>query len=216
MRRLLDRAAWWSFPPGGERVGRRGRDRPVPGADRAVCRAGAAGPPGVRKRRRLERRAKERVEGGTPEPLAMRAASLLDVFSLLDIVRIAHDSNTHRSRTHCASTTTRVRTRGIDDMLFRVSQLPREDRWDALARGALRDDLYAVLDGITRGVLATSNPSNDAKTRVRGVDHGQLGSSGPRRGLGCGPSCDWKNPNIAALSVALRTLRAFVRSSGAE
>ena len=38
-------------------------------------------------------------------------------------------------------------------MLSKVSRLPRDDRWDALARGALRDDLYSVLESLTRSVI---------------------------------------------------------------
>ena len=45
---------------------------------------------------------------------------------------------------------------GIDAMLTRVTELPRDDRWDALARGALRYDLYAVLEALTRSVLEAS------------------------------------------------------------
>ncbi len=42
---------------------------------------------------------------------------------------------------------------GIDAMLGKVTRLPRDDRWDALARGALRDDLYSVLESLTRSVI---------------------------------------------------------------
>ena len=51
----------------------------------------------------------------------------------------------------------------IDEMLTLVSKLPRDDRWDAMARGAMRDDLYAVLESLTRSVLVVS----DGGTRRR-------------------------------------------------
>jgi glutamate dehydrogenase len=38
-------------------------------------------------------------------------------------------------------------------MLALITQLPRTDRWDALARAALRDDLYAALAALTVSVL---------------------------------------------------------------
>ena len=37
-------------------------------------------------------------------------------------------------------------------MLTRITQLPRDDRWSALARMALRYDLYAALALLTRAV----------------------------------------------------------------
>lgn len=57
-------------------------------------------------------------------------------------------------------------TFSIDAMLTRVTMLPRDDRWDAMARGALRDDLYAVLESLTRSVLEVSNPRHDAVARL--------------------------------------------------
>ena len=51
-------------------------------------------------------------------------------------------------------------------MLTRVTMLPRDDRWDAMARGALRDDLYAVLESLTRSVLEVSNARHDAASRL--------------------------------------------------
>jgi glutamate dehydrogenase len=101
---------------------------------------------------------------------------------------------------------------GIDDMLFRVSQLPRDDRWDSLARGALRDDLYAVLLGLTRAVLGASSHEADAKTRFN--EWAQANSAAlDRARSGLRAILRLESPNIAALSVALRTLRAFVRTT---
>ncbi len=167
------------------------------------------------ERRRLDRRAQGLVDTGIPHEVAVRTAVLLDVFSLLDITEIAEATGTPvedvlRVYYHASERF------GIDDMLFRVSLLPREDRWDSLARGALRDDLYAVLDGITRTVLATSDPAADAKSRFNqwakaNSDALDRARSGLRAILRL------EAPNVAALSVALRTLRGFVRAAvGAE
>ena len=164
------------------------------------------------ERRRLDRRAAELAAMGVPEALAMRTASLLDVFSMLDIVEIAQATGTPaqdvlRVYYHASERF------GIDDMLFRVSQLSRDDRWDSAARGALRDDLYAVLDGITRNVLATSDPSADAKARFnQWAKANQEALDRARSGLQAILRLD--SANIAALSVALRTLRAFVKTAG--
>src|SRR5213075_247446 len=51
----------------------------------------------------------------------------------------------------------------VDALLSKISELPREDRWQTLARMALRYDLYAALAGLTAEVLASpaSGPNAD-------------------------------------------------------
>ena len=66
----------------------------------------------------------------------------------------------------------------VDQMLTRITGLPRDDRWSALARSALRYDLYAAMAGLTQNVL-TSTSSGDEPGRA---DHG-LGAA-ERRGRG--------------------------------
>jgi glutamate dehydrogenase len=101
----------------------------------------------------------------------------------------------------------------IDDMLSRVSQLPRDDRWDALARGAMRDDLYAVLDSLTRSVLATSEPGGTPAVRFEAW---ALANNDAliRARTALGGIERLEHAGIAALSVALRTLRGVLRSGG--
>ena len=99
---------------------------------------------------------------------------------------------------------------GIDAMLGKVTRLPRDDRWDALARGALRDDLYAVLESLTRSVIevgaADAEPAAQwemwEKANKETVQRSKTSLSAIRR---------LDHPNIAALSVALRTLRSVIR-----
>jgi len=164
------------------------------------------------ERKRLERRAKELEKLGAPGEFALRAASLLDLFSLLDVIEIAEEMQVPVADVVGVYYHSSERF-SIDAMLTRVSQLPRDDRWDALARGAMRDDLYAVLDSLTRSVLATSDPggtpaerfeawaaaNNDALVRAR------IALGGIER---------LEHAGIAALSVALRTLRGVLRSGG--
>jgi glutamate dehydrogenase len=148
-----------------------------------------------------------------PAELALRSASLLDQFSLLDIVDIASDTGEPPADVAPLYFVLSERF-GIDAMLTRVTNLPRDDRWDALARGALRDDLYAVLESLVRSVIDASTPGsaplaryeqwakanaeslNRAKTALSGIEH-------------------MDKPNIAALSVALRTLRSVIKSGSA-
>ena len=42
---------------------------------------------------------------------------------------------------------------GLDWLRDRILELPRDDRWQALARAALRDDLYRLHRALTRAIL---------------------------------------------------------------
>jgi glutamate dehydrogenase len=163
--------------------------------------------------KRLQRNAAGLDKLGVPDDLALRSASLLDQFSLLDIVDIATD--TGESPADVAPLYFVLSERfGIDGMLTRVTNLPRDDRWDALARGALRDDLYAVLESLVRSVMDASTPGTDgvhryeqwAKANAESLTRAKAALSGIER---------LDKPNIAALSVALRTLRSVIWSGAA-
>ena len=43
---------------------------------------------------------------------------------------------------------------GLDRLLARIIELPRDDRWQTMARAALRDDLHAVHAQLTAEVLS--------------------------------------------------------------
>ncbi len=164
------------------------------------------------ERRRLERRAKELVKVGAPDELAHRASALLDSFSLLDVTEIAAETGLAASAVAPVYFSLSERY-GVDAMLTRITALPREDRWDALARASLRIDLYAALESLTIAVLQMTDEGDphqrigqwekanaDALARARATieEVARLESSG-----------------IAALSVALRSLRAVIRSGSA-
>ena len=50
---------------------------------------------------------------------------------------------------------------GIADFATSYTLLPRDDRWTALARSALRYDLYAALAGLTSNVLTSTSSSDE-------------------------------------------------------
>ncbi len=211
-RRLLDRAVRWFLTARpttldiGAEIERFG----------AVVRQLSPAVPGYlrgEEKRRLERRIAEFEKGGVPSDLATQAASLLDSYSLLDIVDIATD--TGRAPADVAGLYYHVSERfGIDTMLSKVTRLPRDDRWDALARGALRDDLYSVLESLSRSVLEANAAAPVETTPAElfevwseankeSIQRSKTSLAGIRR---------LENPNIAALSVALRSLRSVIRS----
>jgi glutamate dehydrogenase len=162
------------------------------------------------ERRRVERRTKELEKLGVPSSTAARAASLLDLFSLLDVVDLAEELQLPVEEVagvyYYAS-----EKFGIDEMLTRVSKLPRDDRWDALARGAMRDDLYAVIESLARSVLVASDGGDaPAKRYEYWADANRDALKRAKTALHGVERLD--NAGLAALSVALRTLRSVIRS----
>jgi glutamate dehydrogenase len=163
--------------------------------------------------KRMERNALAFEHLGIPEELARRSASLLDQFSLLDIVDIATD--TGESPESVAPLYFVISEKfGIDLMLGRVTNLPRDDRWDALARGALRDDLYAVLESLVRSAIDASDADKTPAERYEQWAHANAESFARARNSLAGIE-RLERPNIAALSVALRTLRSVIRAGAA-
>ena len=54
----------------------------------------------------------------------------------------------------------------VDSLLSKISLLPREDRWQTLARMALRYDLYAALAALTAEVLGSTPDNLPSNERV--------------------------------------------------
>src|SRR5699024_7863831 len=95
-----------------------------------------------------------------------------------------------------------------DALLNSISSLPRQDKWQALARGAQRDDLYFALRQITESVL-TNTEAADAQDRLQRwkQDYADSVERSERliaevRGRG--------DHSIASITVLLRHLRGLI------
>ncbi len=165
------------------------------------------------EKERWQGRSKELQQIGVPTRLAGRAAALLDSFCLLDITEqaIVTESPVDEVAAVYYAVSERL---GIDRMLHAVSRLPREDRWDSLARGAVRDDLYAVLDSFAAAVMGATPSGERAVRRVdQWTTENADAVSRATQALESISSLD--SAGLAPLSVALRTLRGVVRSGSA-
>ena len=101
-------------------------------------------------------------EAGVPAELARRVASMQSVLSVFDIVEDA--AATDRSQHEVMATYFALGSRlGLDWLRDRILELPRADRWQALARAALRDDLYRLHRAITRDALLSAAPGADSE-----------------------------------------------------
>jgi glutamate dehydrogenase len=112
----------------------------------------------------LARRADALQEQGVPPELALRVAALAPLFAVFDIVEVMEETG--------------LDVEEVAEVHFRIGSslelgwlreaivaLPREDRWAALARSALRDDLFSLQRSLTAEVLRNA-PPGDAAERV--------------------------------------------------
>ncbi|MGQ0776330.1 MAG: NAD-glutamate dehydrogenase [Pseudonocardiales bacterium] len=175
LRRLLDRASRWLL-----------LNRPQPlavGAEitrfRPIVRALAPRVTGWladREAANVTAATRRLVTQGVPDELAGRVGAALNTFGLLDVVEVTElaDRDTTATIELAEQHAERVAKLyyalsahlDIDRMLGSVSELARGDRWHALARLALRDDLYAALREITLDVLRSGDTQGDPDASI--------------------------------------------------
>ena len=149
------------------------------------------------------------VAEGVPAAEALRTAAMLATFPLLDVVEVAAARG--RAPLEVAQTWFELSHRyRIEAMLDDIAALPRTDRWQSLARSALRDDLYSVLRDLTSAVLVTS-AGGGAGAAVDAWE--QANAPAVRRALSTLTDLQSaERADLAALSVGLRVLRTVLRS----
>jgi glutamate dehydrogenase len=154
------------------------------------------------------------TEAGVPEPLARRIAALPSLFSVLDISEVA------RSSGHVLADTAAVHFQLGEQLLLdwvrqRILELPREDHWQALARGALRDTLYEVHASLTAEVLRRGEPEVSARDRVSGW-LGRTATTTNRCVRVLDEIAGSGRADLATLTVALREVGALAPADQAE
>jgi len=172
-RRLLDRASRWLLS-----------NRPQPLAVGAELSRFAAPVQQLAGRVLTLLRGRERefviseteklIGRGVPAELAGRVSGMLNTFCLLDVIDIAElaeregaTAGVERSHQETAELYYALSEHlDIDQYLSSVSALERGNRWHALARLALRDDLYGSLRAITVDVLRNSDPGDTADGKI--------------------------------------------------
>jgi glutamate dehydrogenase len=154
-RRLVERAARWVVRAG-PRAGidvTAMTDRFAPAAQ---ILAGAL--PDVLRGLDREQFAERRADleaGGVPAELAHRVASMQSLLAVFDIVVDAELTGSEQPAVTEAYFGIGSRL-GLDWLRDRILELPRTDRWQSLARAALRDDLYRLHRSLTREILLSA------------------------------------------------------------
>jgi glutamate dehydrogenase len=114
-------------------------------------------------RETFDGRAAELEHAGVPAELARRAAGMQSMLALFDIVEVA--AATERDPEDVLRVYFRLGSRlDLNWLRERIIDLPRANRWQALARAALRDDLFNLYRELTRKVLDAGRVGGGEKT----------------------------------------------------
>ncbi|MEU6646952.1 NAD-glutamate dehydrogenase [Saccharomonospora sp. NPDC046836] len=160
----------------------------------------------------------ERLIGhGVPAELATRISVLLYGYSLLDVTEVAELAerevglDTERSPVETAELYYAMSDHlGLERMLTSVNALERGNRWHALARLALRDDLYSSLRAITLDALRHSDSEDPAEDKIAQWE--QANASRLARARVTLDEIERAGRlDLATLSVAARQIRSTVR-----
>jgi glutamate dehydrogenase len=161
-RKLVERGSRWLL---------RNQRRPLPVASTVAFFADAVGvlktvlPMGARgnERERIKVVATKFSAQGVPFDLAAQIASFDLLPSALDIAELADKYRTdveHAAALYCV-VGDRLR---FDFLADRVSELPRDSRWAALARNALREDVAGEHRSVVDAILSTVDPGFEPET----------------------------------------------------
>lgn len=150
------------------------------------------------------------IEAGVPDDLAVRVAVLPPAYAGLGMVENSLTTGTDLlevARVHY----TLGEHLELGRLLERIVALPRSDRWQTMARAALRDDLHAVQASLTAQVIQHTDEGGDPETRVRTwTDQDEVVVGRVRRTLG--EIVGSETFDLARLSVGLRVVRSLLRS----
>ncbi|MEU5402060.1 NAD-glutamate dehydrogenase [Streptomyces sp. NPDC005963] len=153
---------------------------------------------------------KELTEEGVPEELAARVAGFSSAFPTLDIVAIA--DRTQKEPMAVAEVYYDLADRlRITQLMDRIIELPREDRWQSMARASIREDLYAAHAMLTADVLSVGNGSSSPEERFGQWQ--EKNASILARARGTLEEIQGSDTfDLANLSVAMRTMRQLLRT----
>ncbi len=150
------------------------------------------------------------VTRGVPAELAERTAAMVPAYSAFDIVDIARGTGRSVEETTEVyfDLADRLQIARLRDM---ITALPRDDRWNTMARGAIRDDLYTAHAALARDVLTVTAPANPEQRLAAWV---QRNDSAVRRATQTLTEIWESNAfTVATLSVAVRAVRTLVTTS---
>ena len=161
-----------------------------------------------RELRAYQARMSDLVEKGVPEDLASRVSVLHPAYMLLGVVEIADRMSldpVEVTRLHFAL----AERLGLPDLVSRILDLPRDDRWQTMARAALRDDVYAVHAQLTAQVLRDTSSDESVPARIQEWEDGDS-IVVSRAAATLEEICRDDAADLARMSVGLRIVRGLL------
>jgi glutamate dehydrogenase len=146
-----------------------------------------------------------------PDELAVRVSALPAMFAALDIVEVAHETGLDVERVAAVhfGLGSGLELHWLRD---RIVALPRDDRWQALARSALRDDLNTIHRALTFQVLRASSPEMGVDAAIEAWVEGN--STAVRRSQRMLADIEASRTyDLTTLPVALREVRNLIQST---
>ncbi|MGC4964076.1 NAD-glutamate dehydrogenase [Gordonia sp. DT101] len=146
---------------------------------------------------------------GVPQDLAHDVAVSLHRFCLLDIIdasEIADREPVEVGELYFAV----MEHFGLEELLTAVSDLAYGDRWHALARLALRDDMHGALRALTLKILEVGEPDESAAEKIHEWEFSHTSRLSRVRTM-LTDITESDTLDLAVLSVAARQLRSVIR-----
>ena len=144
-----------------------------------------------------------------PADLAERVAAMVPAYSAFDIVDVAVDAGSDVTETAGIYFALAGRLQ-IARLRDQIVALPRDDRWNTMARGTLRDDLYAAHAALVCEVLKTTGPGTPEQRLAEWAERNAEAAERTARTLT--EIWETERSTLATLSVAVRSVRSLVAS----
>jgi glutamate dehydrogenase len=162
-------------------------------------------------REAFDRRAAELEQAGVPAELARRTAGMPSMLALFDIVEVA--SATEHDPGDVLRVYFRLGSRlELNWLRDRIIELPRANRWQALARAALRDDLFNLYREMTRKVLDAGGAQDGSEAAIDAWS--ERNAAAVERALGMVADVRASRTyDMTTLPVALREIRGLLRGT---
>ncbi|RNG27171.1 NAD-glutamate dehydrogenase [Streptomyces botrytidirepellens] len=152
----------------------------------------------------------ELTAAGVPDDLATRVAGFSSAFPTLDIVAIA--DRTGKDPLAVAEVYYDLADRlSISQLMDRIIELPRADRWQSMARVSIREDLYAAQAALTSDVLSVGNGGSTPEQRFKAWEQKNAAIL-QRARTTLDEIQSSETFDLANLSVAMRTMRTLLRT----
>ncbi len=151
---------------------------------------------------------KERLRSrGVPEELAEQVAVLAPAYAVLTILDTAHRTAGGTDPLEVGRLHFMLGERLMTSLLVeRIVALPRDDRWQTMARAALRDDLQAVHGALTAQVLESTDAGLGVEERIAAWE--ERNRVLVERAVGTLEDiCSEEHADLARMSVGLRVVR---------